>query len=305
MQTYNPTLLEAAVRGLLIKTMAQTAGAGRYVNALATYFSSQRRSEVFAWIGEAPRMRELGADREIIFDGMSDASYTLAADTWAAGIVVKKEDIEDDELGALRMRIMQLASVAALNPDRLVLQALIDGITNTCYDGAAFFSDSHPARGGAPAQDNLYTGTGTSTAQVSADYAGALAQMTSLVAENGEPYFPGDLTELTIVAGPAMRKPLKEALGAELISNTSNVSVDGINNKILISSRCPDNDWYMLHTGGPVKPLIFLDRVAVKMTAQEDDSDNGFEREQHRFKVRARHTAGYAHWQDAIKINNS
>lgn len=305
MQTYNPTLLEAAVRALLIRTMAGQGTAGRYLSELANYVQSDKRSEQYAWIGESPRMRELGKDREVIFDGMSDASYTLTAATWAAGIVVKREDIEDDQLGAISMRIQQLARVAAFNPDRLLLQAIVDGTTNTCYDGVAFFSDTHTARGQQTAAgDNIISGTGTSTAQVSTDLASAIERMMSFVSENGEPFHDGDLTRLAIVCGPALRKPLMEALGATIISNTSNVQVDGVETRLMVSGRLTGSDWYLFHTGGADKPLIFQDRVAVTLEAQEAGSEPSLVREQYRYKVRGRHVAGYAHWQNAVKIDN-
>lgn len=303
MQSVNPAVLEAAIRGLLLKR-ASLAGAGRYLSAFGEYVKSDKRSERFAWIGPPPRMERLGPDRETVYTPMSDAGYELENETFSAGIVIDEEDIEDDQLGAIMMQVRKLAQAGAHLPDRLVLEALINGATGLCYDGTPFFGETHPARGDAPEQSNIHTGSGDSTSQVMDDFADALAMMQELRDENGEPFHADDISKLVIVAGPRMRKPMKEAFGASEVAATSNVQVDGLDLKIMISSRVTGFDWRLLNVGGAVKPIIFQDRVALQLRSLEHNSKDGVERGQHKWKVRQRCTAGYAEWQNAILIDN-
>lgn len=304
MQTFNPTVIEAAIRGTLIKAVS-AAGAGAYLKTFAEYISSNKRSERHAWIGPPPRMERVGKDRNTVYTPMSDAAYELENEVYKAGVVVNLEDIEDDQLGAIMTRVRQLGAVAAHHPDRLVTEALVAGVTNLCWDGDPFYSTTHPARGDAAQWSNIHTGTGDSTAQVADDFAEALALMQGLLAENGEPYHQAQISKIAIMAGPRMRKPMMEAFGAREISATTNVQIDGLDLKVMINPRITTLDWHLCNVGGPVKPVIFQDRVALQLRSLEAESENGQEQDQYKYSVRWRGVAGYANPQDAVFVNNT
>ena len=307
MQTYHPLVLTRGVKALFMSAYAATKRLGLR-ELLATTVKSDGASESYAWIGPPPQLEELDGSDEIIFEPMQDGSYSLANLKFAKGIAVSRDQLDDDQLGAVRMRIMQLADVAAHHPDALMTTAIINGTSGTLglgYDGVAFFSDSHPARGSSGVQDNLLAGSGITAATINDDLNTAVATLSGFLNENAEPYH-SMLTDYVIVAPPRLRGPIQTALGAGIIANTSNVSLTGIGFQVVINPRLVDTtDWYLFHVGGAVKPFVFQDRRALEFDALERESDTGFIREQYLYKASARYNVGYANWQNAVKVVNA
>lgn len=64
--------------------------------------------------------------------------------------------------------------------------------------------------------------------------------------------------------------------------------------------------WYVFDTNLPVKPLIWGERVAPKMTPRTDPADPFvFDKDEHLWGVRARGGAGYGLWQGAYKSKST
>jgi phage major head subunit gpT-like protein len=304
MQTYNPTLTGRALRTLFLQSMHGFEGMD-LVAKIATLIKSDGASETYPWIGDVPMMTEQ-VDDTVKFTPMSDASYTITNKTWTAGIAVRRQDLEDDQVGAIRMKINQLALAAVQHKNKLLTYALTNGTTGTGYDANAFFSDTHPARGSSGVQDNLAGGSGTTTAQVQADINSVLATMMNFLAENGEPFQEGP-SKFIIAAPPALRKPILEALNISEYPDRTQAQLGGMSIEPLFLPRLTAtdaNDWYFLHVGGSEKPLIFQDREPVTFESTEEGSGGSIMREQYYYKVRARYNVGYGPWQHAIKVVN-
>lgn len=302
-QSYNPTLLTAGVQSAFLRQLSG-AESTSFVPTIATEIASGKRSETYAWIGESPAMGEWKGTAR--FDAMSDASYTLSNVKYQSGLVIDRDDLADDQIGGLEIRIQQLAQVAIGHRNKLLIDALINGTTNTGHDGAAFFANSHTARGQqSAAQDNLLAGTGTTTAQIQADITSTIAAMMRFVAENGEPFHEAP-QRFVIVAPPDIMGNMNEALYASIVSNTSNVRNQGLSITPLYTSRLTDtNDWYMLRVDTPLRPLIYQVREPITLEPEDAMSTGPFEREQYRYKVRGRYAVGYGHWANAAKVVNS
>ena len=300
MQLYTPTALEKGVRAEFLTALN---GAGpSLVDKFATVISSNSNNEKYGWLGESPQMTEL-VD-ELTISSLSDTSYSLTNSVWASGINVKRSDLADEQFGGIAMRIRQMAVKAARHPSKLIIDALVDGTTNTGHDGSAFFSNSHTARGSSGVSDNLLSGAGTSTANVQSDLQEAVQALLSYKDEAGDP-FSEELTSVGIIAPPNLMQPIREATQAPIISNTSNVGYSGINFEVHFSGRLSDtDDWYVLNLSNPLRPLIFQDREPLELVALEGESDAGFMREVYTYKARARYAVGYSHFALACKVVN-
>lgn len=283
------------------------------VSRLCTVAPSSARDETYGWLGQPPVMEEAGSSTAsgsatVPVKALSEGSYTITNKKFWASIAVDRDDWADDQARGLPLRVQQLAQVALAHRNKLVTSMLTGGTSNLCYDGTAFFGNSHPARkdeGGT--QDNLLAGTGTSTAQISTDFNTAISTMLGFIAENGEPFHASGTSRFAVVAPPALMKPMKEALGASIISNTSNVQFDGLSVDVIFEPRLAAtdaNDWYLLHVGGGLRPLIFQDREPLTLEDTRD-GDAAVLQEQYIFKARARYNVGYGFWQDACKVVNS
>lgn len=307
MLSYNPAQLVKGARSIFMQQMAIEAP--NLVDLIATYVKSESRSEDYAWMGEADVMEE-ATSPELVFTPMSDAQYNLPNKKYWKGIELKRDDVSDDEVGGFELRIREFAQKTKRFPNKLLTDALVNGTSATlgkCYDGGAFFTATHPARGKAPAQSNLLSGSGTTTANIQADIAAAIAALSNMIGEDGEPINEG-FQSIFIVYAPALEKAMEEAVYAALIANTSNVGnrrfkIELISNPRLTSVDA--NDWYVGIADSVLKGLIFQDREAATFTAQDNEaSDTEFTREVYRYKVRGRMAAGYARWQRLLKVNN-
>ncbi len=298
---YTPTILEKGLRGEFLRVAE--ANQPKLVDMLADRVSSNADNEKYIWLGQAPQMVEL--EDEIEFDPFTETSYTITNVEYAAGLTVKRRQVINDQLGGVMMRVRSMAQVAANHPDALLTTALINGTTNLGYDGVAFFADAHPARkneGGT--QDNLLAGSGSTTANIQADINTALAYFTNTKAENGEPFFPGGVTQVVFVIPASLRKAFSEALKATKVGDTDNTQIDGLDLRAHVSGRLSDtDDWYALATGGGLRPLIFQEREPLRFEALET-GERAFRRSQFQYKAQAYHAAGYGSWQAACKFVN-
>ena len=312
MLSYNPTALERGVRAAFwhFYNSAPTS----YVDRLATRVSSNGTDEKYAWIGHPPQMGAV--TDEIEFTPLSDASYTLENLLYGAGIEIRRSVLADDRTGDLLGQIRRLANVARMHPNKLLIDALIngtsttvDGLSNTCYDGVAFFSASHPARGRqSSTQSNLHSGAGVTVANLKTDIGAVIAKLAGFLAENNEP-INETMTKLEIVCHPTLMANFNEAIYASIISNTSNVGNRDFQISILPTARLSDtDDWFMLNvTDAGDRPLIFQEREPLEFLALDTPTsgDDAFDREVYKWKTRYRAAAGYAHWAKAVKVTNS
>jgi phage major head subunit gpT-like protein len=304
-EIHAPTALVKGIRALLLSNVAAMSG---LLGRLSMLQSSDSDEESYGWLGEPPRMREIGDDDQLIYDGMSDAQYDVENKIWAAGLRIPRKHWDDQKGGLIARRVQQLARVAANHVNRLSIQGLIEADTALGYDGVAMVSNSHPARGQqTAAQDNLLGGTGTTTAQIQADIGDAIETILSFIAENGEPYTE-EITKVGISYPVAIHRQVLEATKAVMISNTSNVMSDGGFAFDLVPSarlQADDvNDFYVWDASvADDLPIIIQERDGLEVS-QKLDGDDAFDNEIYKFKVRWRGNKANGHWQRISKIAN-
>ena len=297
--TYSPTSLEKGLKTLFIESFqAETS----YADRVCYVESSASDKEKYEWLGAAPQMTELKGQR--IVTPLSDTGYELENKIYTSTIEIQRKHLDDNQTGSIKRRISQMALEASGHVNKLVIDALVDGTSDACYDGTAFFGNSHPARadeGGT--QDNLLGGTGNTTSACATDFAAAKAAMLSFKSESGGVFHGDGGGSYIVIAPPQMEKSWLEVLGAGMISNTTNMQ-SGMA-QLITSPRLTDtNDWYLLRADH-LRGLIFQERDALEFTALETNTESAFMRETYSYGCRARYACGYGFWQAAVKTVNS
>lgn len=258
---------------------------------IATVVNSTKSEETYAWLGQAPTMREFGAER--IPKGLSEYSYTIKNKKYENSIRVDREALEDDQYGQLRIRVEELADQASRLPEKLVFQLLSDGFATVGYDGQYFFDTDH-SEGASGTQSNKGT-----TALGSTSYGTARAAIAGFKDDSGETLgLVGD----TLVVPPGLEQTARTMLNAEFVSDgTTTVSNIWRNSSNLIMSPYlkDANDWFLLVTNSVLKPIILQDRTPVEFTALEANSENGFMRDAYHYGTRRRLNVGYGDWRMA------
>lgn len=301
-EIHAPTALVKGIRALLLSNVAAMSG---LLGRLSMLQSSDSDEENYGWLGEPPRMRELGDDDQLIYDGLSDTQYDVENKIWAAGLRIPRKHWDDQKGAMIARRVQQLARVAANHVNRLSIQGLIDGDASNGYDGVPLFSNSHPARGQqTAAQDNLLASSGTTTAQIQTDIGDTIETLLSFVAENGEPYSE-EITKVGIAYPVAIHRQVLEATKAVMISNTSNVMPEGFSFDLVPSARLQADDaadFYVWDASVPDDlPIIIQERDGLEVS-QKLDGDDAFDNEIYKFKVRWRGNKAFGHWQRAAKV---
>jgi phage major head subunit gpT-like protein len=118
------------------------AGAESQWRVVATEVPSNAASNQYDWLGELPQMREWIGDR--VVKNVSQFSYTIRNKDFESTIAVKRNDVEDNQLGMYNTLAQELGRVAGEHPDELVFKLLASGFNTLCYDGQNFFDTDHP-----------------------------------------------------------------------------------------------------------------------------------------------------------------
>ena len=128
---------------------AFTRGVGKVTpqfRQVATVIPSSGASNTYGWLDDWPAIKEWVSARQLAT--LKQMGYSIANKTWESSIKVKRDDIEDDQLGQYAIISEQFGRDTAVFPDSLVFKLLCDGFTATCYDGQYFFDSDHPVGSG-------------------------------------------------------------------------------------------------------------------------------------------------------------
>jgi len=273
----------------------------------APTFKSDKERELHRWLGSLPMVREFGTGR--LAKGLRSEAYDVVNQKYEATIEWDRDEIDDDQTQQIRMKIRQLATAAKRHPSRLLADLLANGGTSgyNSYDGVTFFNTAHVS-GDSGNQDNALTATAAAATKTTAEcktaVTAAIAALLGYKDDQGQP-LNEEVGKITVVVPPTMLFPMKEAVGAAFISQTSNI-LSAENIDVLPFPRLTvGTDFFTCALDDPdMPPFIFQDRSPMEFKSFEADGDSeeAFMREKGKAGVRARHKMTYAFWQ---KINRT
>lgn len=244
------------------------------------------------------KLRRWDGERKVVNGKTYD--YRITAEKFELTMSIPLEEIAEDNVGAYNHLIMDMGEQTALWPDDLVFEALLAGETGLAFDGNPFFSGSHALKSGATI-DNLHTSTSLTAPNVAA----IIELMMSYVGEDGRSL---RVKPNLLAVPPALQEEGLAIVGANILAQVfgSNTAAAGVTNtmqgrlqlavypELAASAGGSDTTWYLMDTTRSVKPLVFVEREAPKMTFKDSDSDdNVFWDDEVVFGVRARGAAGY------------
>lgn len=113
---------------------------------IATLVPSSTTSNLYAFLGQFPKMREWVGDR--IIKNLAAHDYTVTNKEFESTIGVPKPQIEDDTFGVFTPLFAEMGYAAATHPDEVVYDLLKLGASELAYDGQFYFDTDHPENGG-------------------------------------------------------------------------------------------------------------------------------------------------------------
>ena len=113
---------------------------------IATEVPSSSASNTYSWLSDLPEIKEWIGERQLAV--LSQQGYTVTNRTWESSIRVKRETIEDDQLGQFSIIASGFGRKIGVFPDTLAFKLLSEGFSSLCFDGQYFFDTDHPMAGG-------------------------------------------------------------------------------------------------------------------------------------------------------------
>ena len=269
---------------------------------IATVINTTMPVQKYAWLGTVPTMREFIDERQAT--GLASNSVSIADQTFEATISVDRKAIEDDQLDLIKLRVRDLALRVSAHRQQIVVEALKNGSTSTCYDGQSLLSASHPVKGGT-------YGNRTTDALSATSLATALSQMMMVPDDQGIPL--GILPD-TLLVGPKLLWSAIELVESPVVvykaNGTDKVPSTPYKNafqgrlKVVVSpflANDSDDYWFLMDIKRPIKSVILQQRsdVPIEFSAldQSGASDSAFMRDRFCYGVRGRYNVGAGLWQ--------
>lgn len=119
-------------------------GVSPMYDQVATTVPSTSAENEYGWLKDMPGFREWIGDR--IIQSVANDGYKVRNRDFEQTVGVKRNHIDDDNLGIYSTLFAALGQSAAEFPDTLVWALLKAGFTTECYDKQFFFDTDHPVR---------------------------------------------------------------------------------------------------------------------------------------------------------------
>jgi phage major head subunit gpT-like protein len=289
----NKTSLSAIFTGL--KTIFNNALKAQPGNWQATAMEviSNTAGEDYAWLSRFPKMRKWVGDKHI--KSLEAGKYYKKNEDWETTIAVKRNDIDDDNLGIYNNQAQMAGESAGELHDIIVDDLKANAFTETGIDGQYFYDTDHSVNGASVSNKGTAALSAATLAAALASYGEGREAIMKFTDEEGMPL---RLIPDTLEVGPQLEAVAKILLTAEkLQDDTPNPYRDTA--KLLINPTFTDNRW-LLHVTSKqsVKPFIVQMRkrpVFVSQTSEEND--DVFNKAEYKFGVEARATGLYGFWQ--------
>lgn len=112
---------------------------------IATMIPSTTEANLYAWLGQFPKLREWIGDRQL--KSVASFNYQLPNKDFESTVEVPRPKFEDDTYGIFSPLIEEMGYAAAVHPDDMIFNLLAAGDSTLCYDGQFFFDTDHPVNG--------------------------------------------------------------------------------------------------------------------------------------------------------------
>lgn len=107
--------------------------------------TSMRESEVYAWLGQFPQLKEWVGTRT--YERLLTHRYTITNRDYESTITLTRNQVLADAMGLFSVLARALGKAVGEHPDRLLAELIKTGNRQTCFDGQNFFDTDHPVDG--------------------------------------------------------------------------------------------------------------------------------------------------------------
>src|SRR5579862_6412373 len=135
------TLLSSrSIIGNFYRALSQDTGQS-WISQVSMLFQSNQESETYAWLGQAPAMREWLGGRQA--KGFQVEGITIRNKHFEATLEISLRDLRLDKTDQMQVRIHELALRAQAHWAKLLTVLIAQGENEIGYDGHPFFAQTH------------------------------------------------------------------------------------------------------------------------------------------------------------------
>ena len=253
---------------------------------LAVRVPSMKGSEIYTWLNNLPGMREFVGERNI--KNVSATGWEIYNKKWESTIEVSREDVERDSIGQYSVLAQEHGASCASQPDKVLIELLVNGFTNKCYTGKAFFGSNHQP----VAKGNKFTNVTDAPLSREA-FRAARTAMLSIKNEADDNWVAG--TDLVLVVPPALESVAESIVAMKTLDGGAQ-NPDYQKARVEMVPRLAGNDtmWFLIENGRTIKAFAFQEEVPLEFNEITDPkSDHVFKNDSFLFGAYARNNLGY------------
>lgn len=289
----NKTAINTVFTGL--KTLfnnALTAIPGNW-QATAMEVPSTGKSEDYAWLERFPAMRKWVGEKNI--KSLKAGKYTVLNEDWETTISVKRNDIEDDQLGIYNAQAQMAGQSAGELHDVIVDGLKNAAFTSTGIDGQYFYDTDHVVAEASVSNKGTAALSAATSAAALASYGAALTAIMSFKDDEGMPL---RLIPNVLEVPPALLSVGKKLLEADKLEDNSPNPYKGTATLVVNPGLTSATAWFLHVTNKPVKPFIVQMRKKPTFVSQTSmENDDVFMKAEYHFGAEARAAGVYGFWQ--------
>ncbi len=301
-----------AVIGWFYKKL--NAGAGlNWAQKIGMISNSDQESETYAWLGQAPQMREWVGGRHV--KTLPEQSYELKNKMYESTIEFKLKDLRRDKSGQVQARINDLALRTNSHWASLASATIEAGESTTCYDGQYFFDTDHSeGKSGTqsndiqvdisalPATVHGAAVTAPSVEEMQQSILKGIVQIMSFKDDQGEPFNEG-AAEFLVMVPTGLYFTALNALTMPRGTGVSENLPEGLKISVEVNTRLTWTDKFaVFRTDSDVKALILQSEKPVELKVKGEGSEFEFDNNAHQYGVDASRVVGYGMWQEACLV---
>lgn len=254
---------------------------------------STGKSNEYDWLGGPPKIAEWkSGDRPM--GSLKAYNYEVENQKWANGLAVKREHLEDDNLGVYAPAIRTMAADFDLHKAELLFEdRLLNAFTRTCYDGQAMCDTDHLDN-----EETAQSNKATAALSVSSFETG-LEKMPTFTDDRGKKL---NMMATHLIVPPQLRSTALKIVGRD-IGVDGNAGVSNINKGVVEVMVVPwlsaqPTYWFLADLSKDLKPYIYQTRIGVEFSALINPEDpNVFDQDVFKYGGRERYTIAEGAWQ--------
>ncbi len=281
-----------------------------WFDSLCNKVTSDKDSEVYTWLGSAPRMRAWKGGRKPATLGQNE--FRVSNLEFEASLEIPTRWLSRDHTGQLRMKIAELGESAADHKFEL-LSATIDSAGSTvCYDGQYFFDSDHQ-EGESPVQSNITSvditlATAPTAAEMETAILTAIQSMYGVKDDKGR-LTNGSAKSFSVMVPLFAMRALATALKADVLleggqARSSNMravgSLMGLSIEGIVNPRLTWTDKFaVFRNDGAVKPFVYQVEEEPITSVLAEGSDEEVKNKRHLYAIDASYNTGLNQWRGA------